>query len=113
MKIDLLVTLPLWTPSTVHIGDVGYLLKPSGSFFTLFNALQRTKTPGGLTGGFPSMAGYGSVSKGHIRLDKRNVAQKGLDAFTGLLAFRTKHDVPLVFVFFAFPIWMLRVLMFC
>ncbi|PPQ82740.1 hypothetical protein CVT25_009294 [Psilocybe cyanescens] len=90
------LTLPLWTPSPVQIGDVGYLLKPTGSFFTLFNALQRSKTPGGLTGGFPSMAGYGNISKGHLRLDKRNVAQKGLDAFTGLLAFRTKNDMPIV-----------------
>lgn len=92
------MTLPLWDPSPVRIGDVGYLSKPSGVFVTLFNALHRNKTPGGLTGGFPSMASYGNVSKGHLRLDKRNVAQKGLDAFSGLLAFRMRNEVPIAYV---------------
>jgi len=31
--------LPLWDPSPVEVGAVGYLLRPQGRFATLFNAL--------------------------------------------------------------------------
>ncbi|KDR78325.1 hypothetical protein GALMADRAFT_245445 [Galerina marginata CBS 339.88] len=89
------LTLPLWSPSHVQLGDVGYLSKPSGCFVTLFNALQRNRASGGLAGSLPTMAGYGNVAKGQLRLDKRNVAQKGIDAFSGLLALRTRGDLPI------------------
>ncbi|KAF8900160.1 hypothetical protein CPB84DRAFT_1847410 [Gymnopilus junonius] len=82
------LTLPLWTPTSVQLGDVGYLSKPSGAFVTLFNSLQRSKSASRSTGHLPPMTKYGNISKGHLRLDKRNVAQKGLDAFSGLLALR-------------------------
>lgn len=93
------VTLPLWNPVNVQLGDVGYLSKPSGTFVTLFNAFKPHKTSGGLTGGLPSLAGYGNVSKGIRRQDKRNVAQKGLDAVSGFLTFTSRsNDVPISFV---------------
>ena len=96
-----LVTLPLWNPVHVQLGDVGYLSKPGGTFVTLFNAFKPHKTSGGLTGGLPSLAGYGKVSKGVHRQDKRNVAQKGLDAVSGFLTFTSRsNDVPISFVFF-------------
>ncbi|KAF8968828.1 hypothetical protein BDZ97DRAFT_1654578 [Flammula alnicola] len=88
------LTLPLWDPSPVQVGDVGYFLKPSGTFVSLFNALKPHKIPGGLLGDLPSMASYGNVSKGNIRMDKRNVAQKGRDVFSGLLAFRPRNELP-------------------
>ena len=97
----LLVTLPLWNPVYVQLGDVGYLSKPGGTFVTLFNAFKPHKTSGGLTGGLPSLAGYGKVSKGVHRQDKRNVAQKGLDAVSGFLTFTSRsNDVPISFVVF-------------
>ena len=92
------VTLALWEPSPVQLGDVGYLLKPKGTFVTLFNSLKHQKAAG-FIGGLPSMAGYGNVSRGTLRLDKRNVAQKGLDVFSGLLTFRARNEVPISFVF--------------
>ena len=92
------VTLPLWDPSPVQIGDVGYLLKPAGAFVTLFNALKPKVSRGSSSSGFPNMAEYGNVSKGTIRMDKRNVAQKGLDAFSGFLSFRSKSEMPIVYV---------------
>ena len=56
---------------------------------------------GGLTGGLPSLAGYGKVSKGVHRQDKRNVAQKGLDAVSGFLTFTSRsNDVPISSVVF-------------
>ncbi|PPQ73056.1 hypothetical protein CVT26_014648 [Gymnopilus dilepis] len=82
------LTLPLWSPSIVLIGDVGYLSKPSGAFITLFNALQRNDAADKLIGHLPLMTKYGNTSKGRLRLDKRNVAQKGLNAFSSLLASR-------------------------
>jgi len=102
--IYLSVTLALWEPSPVQLGDVGYLLKPKGTFVTLFNALKHQKAAG-FIGGLPSMAGYGNVSKGSLRLDKRNVAQKGLDVFSGLLTFRSRNEIPISFVF-SFYLWM-------
>ena len=95
--IYLSVTLALWEPSPVQLGDVGYLLKPKGTFVTLFNALKHHKAAG-FIGGLPSMGGYGNVSKGTLRLDKRNVAQKGLDVFSGLLTFRSRNEIPISFV---------------
>jgi hypothetical protein len=88
------LTLALWEPSVVQLGDVGYLSKPKGAFVTLFNALKHQKA-GGFLGGLPSMSGYGNVSKGSLRLDKKNVAQKGLDAFSGLLTFRSRNEIPI------------------
>ena len=81
--------LPLWDPSPVEVGAVGYLLKPQGRFVTLFNAL----TPGhanhpGIRS-LPSIHGYGPTQVEIHRQDRRTVTQKGMDAFAGLLTFRT------------------------
>jgi len=89
------VVLSLWEPSHVQIGDVGYLSKPSGMFVTLFNSIKAKTSGSKFPNGIPHMNAYGDVSKGHVRLDKRNVAQKGLDAVSGLLTFRGKGDMPI------------------
>ena len=83
------VTLPLWSPSTVPLGSVGYLLKPEGSFVTLFNAFTPQKSMNAEVRQLPSVHGYGKVSMGNQRQDKRNAAQRGLDAIAGLLTFKT------------------------
>jgi hypothetical protein len=83
---------------SVQLGDVGYLSKPSGTFVALFNAFKPDKTSNGLTAGMPSIAGYGNVSRGSQRQDKRNAAQRGIDAFSGLLTFRSKSDIPVSYV---------------
>lgn len=98
LKCSATVTLPLWDPSSVQIGDVGYLRKPAGKFVTLFNAVKPHKYSGGLSHGFPPMAEYGNVSKGSIRMDKRSVAQKGFDAFSGFLSFRPRSELPVALV---------------
>jgi len=90
-----IVTLPLWDPTPVQIGDVGYLSKPSGGFVTLFNAIKPSKLIMNL--GLGPVSEYGSTSKGSMRLEKRSAAQKGLDAFSGFLAFnRLKTEGPVV-----------------
>ncbi|KAF9529086.1 hypothetical protein CPB83DRAFT_812894 [Crepidotus variabilis] len=83
------LTLPLWEPSPVAIGDVGYLSKPRGAFISLFNAIKPMKS---MIINFPSMAEYGSVTRGSLQLDKRTAAQKSIDAFSGFLAFRSKNE---------------------
>ncbi|KAG6811114.1 hypothetical protein H0H93_014577, partial [Arthromyces matolae] len=83
-------TLPLWEPSPIKLGAVGYLSKPEGKFITLFNSLAPEKGTIGAVQGLPSLYGYGRVSCGHQRQDRRNAAQRGYDAFVGLLTFKGK-----------------------
>jgi abelson tyrosine-protein kinase 1 len=79
------VNLPLWQPSPVRLGAVGYLSKPSGKFVTLFNSL----TPLSATDhGLPSIHGYGTVREASARQDRRNIAQIGMDIIQGLLTFK-------------------------
>ena len=80
------VTLPLWSPSAIEIGSVGYLRKPEGTFVTLFNALDPPQTSGGVLEGMASLHGYGKVSQGSYRQDKRDRARRGLDAIRSWLA---------------------------
>ncbi|KAG6855823.1 hypothetical protein H0H87_010489 [Tephrocybe sp. NHM501043] len=84
------LTLPLWEPGPVKLGAVGYLLKPEGRFVTLFNSFAPEKGAEGAARGLPSLYGYGRVSSGSQRQDKRNAAQRGYDAFVGLLTFKGK-----------------------
>ncbi|KAF7965529.1 hypothetical protein HWV62_43062, partial [Athelia sp. TMB] len=83
------LVLPLWTPSVVTLGDVGYLDKPSGQFIVLCNALapQNTQRPG--IARLPPMSTYGLLQHGEQRSEKRNVALRGLDALSGFLTFRS------------------------
>ncbi|KAF7317864.1 Protein kinase domain-containing protein [Mycena kentingensis (nom. inval.)] len=81
------LTLALWHPTPIALGAVGFLHKPSGNFITLFNCFHPERTTG-LTGyTLPSVYGYGRVSTGNQRQDKRTAAQRGLDAIAGLLTF--------------------------
>lgn len=72
------MTLPLWTPSQILLGAVGYLSKPHGEFVTLFNAFRPYESSNGLTGDMASLEGFGKVSTGTQRQDKRTVAQRGM-----------------------------------
>ncbi|KAJ6587441.1 hypothetical protein DFH09DRAFT_229457 [Mycena vulgaris] len=47
--------LPLWTPSPVEVGAVGYLSKPAGAFRTLFNCCNPSATSGGRLSGIPPL----------------------------------------------------------
>ncbi|KAG5722263.1 Tyrosine-protein kinase [Termitomyces sp. T112] len=82
------LTVPLWEPSPVKLGAVGFLLKPEGKFVTLFNSFSPEKGKESDVRGLPSLYGYGRVSSGSHRQDRRNAAQRGYDAFVGLLTFR-------------------------
>jgi abelson tyrosine-protein kinase 1 len=90
--LGFLVTLPLWTPSQVALGAVGYLSKPGGEFVTLFNSFDPAKSSDGVARNMPSLYGYGRVTQGNQRQDKRSVAQRGLDAISGLLTFKKQDD---------------------
>ncbi|KAK7005721.1 kinase domain-containing protein [Favolaschia claudopus] len=89
------LTLPLWSPSPVSLGAVGYLSKPSGAFVTIFNCLTPEKSATGVLKSMPSVLGYGQVTTGYQRQDKRNAAQRGFDAIAGLLTFKPKSEGPI------------------
>ncbi|KAG6819733.1 hypothetical protein H0H93_009207 [Arthromyces matolae] len=84
------LTLPLWEPSPIELGAVGYLSKPEGKFITLFSSFAPEKDTVAAVQGLPSLYGYGRVASGNQRQDRRNVAQRGYDAFVGLLTFKGK-----------------------
>lgn len=84
------VTLPLWTPTRIRLGAVGYLDKPSGEFITLFNSFDPVQSSNiDVIKDLPSLFGYGRVSRHELRQDKRNAAQRGLDALSGFLTFKS------------------------
>lgn len=83
------VTLPLWEPSPVDLGAVGYLSKPSGTFITLFNAFYPNKSSLEAVRAIPSIAGYGRVTTGSQRTAKRN---NWMDTIMGLLTSKNKGN---------------------
>ena len=82
------VTLPLWTPSPIALGAVGYYSKMTGEFITLFNSFKPGETSDGMARNIPSLYGYGRVSTGSQRQDKRNVAQRGMAVIQSWLVSR-------------------------
>ena len=80
------VTLPLWKPSRIELGAVGFLSKPEGRFETLFNAFNPGETSGGKADELPTLSGYGKAVQGNQRQDKRNAAQRGFDRVQGLFS---------------------------
>ncbi|KAJ7731571.1 hypothetical protein DFH07DRAFT_755579 [Mycena maculata] len=94
------LTLPLWNPKPLQVGAVGYLDRSSGEFVTILNCFYPDKATNG-DNGLPSVYGYGRVSTGNQRQDKRtatqrglDVTQRGLDAIAGLLTFK-RSDGPI------------------
>lgn len=67
------------------MGAVGYLHKPEGEFITLFNAFDPPQTSNGVLRGMASLYGYGKISQGNQRQDKRNRAQRSLDVLQSWL----------------------------
>jgi hypothetical protein len=92
------VTLPLWSPTPVDLGAVGYLSKPSGTFVTLFNVFQPDQSDNTVVQDMPSIYGYGRVAVGSQRKDERNAAQRSIDAFVGKLAFGSRGGPDITYV---------------
>jgi hypothetical protein len=90
--LSVAVTLPLWSPSHVELGAVGYLSKPAGQFITLFNAMHPQKTAGSKTMNIPSLGGYGSIRTGKKFDSKLTVTQRGRALISGLLTFGSTND---------------------
>ncbi|KAI0640836.1 hypothetical protein C8Q79DRAFT_920613 [Trametes meyenii] len=90
------LTLPLWTPSQISIGAVGYHSKTNGGeFVTLLNSFDPERSSGGRAKAMPSLYGYGRVSQSNQRSDKRNVAQRGMDVIQSWInsAARSRGEV--------------------
>ncbi|KAG1773238.1 hypothetical protein EV702DRAFT_1131100 [Suillus placidus] len=65
-----LFTTPLWYPSPVEVGAVGYVSKPDGEFITLCNVIEiggKKKAEGDVAKCMPSLRDYGSVNIGKAR----------------------------------------------
>ncbi|KAI0742205.1 hypothetical protein C8Q80DRAFT_1186590 [Daedaleopsis nitida] len=87
------LTLPLWTPTPVQLGAVGYHNKRAGGeFVTLFNSYEPAKSSNGRLKDIPSLYGYGRVNSGSQRQDKRNVAQRGMDMIQSWLSSRNRAE---------------------
>lgn len=89
------LTLPLWSPSHVELGAVGYLSAPKGEFITLFNAMKPQQTARSKITNIPSLGGYleGPVRTGQKFNSVRTITQRGLELISGLLTFPlTDHD---------------------
>ena len=87
------MTLPLWTPTQVLLGAVGYHNKAAGGeFVTLFNSFEPAKSSNGRAKDIPSLYGYGRVNVGNQRQDKRNVAQRGMDIIQSWLSTRNRGE---------------------
>ncbi|KAL1669009.1 hypothetical protein GGF50DRAFT_45197 [Schizophyllum commune] len=84
------LNLPLWTPTPVEVGAVGYLSKPSGRFVTLFNAFAPDHAEEESIRGLPSVSGYGTWRVGVQQVEKRGIAQRGLDAIVGFLTYKSR-----------------------
>jgi hypothetical protein len=82
------VSLPVWEPTPIDLGAVGYLSKPRGAFITLFNAFQPNRCPLDAIRGLSSIEGYGRVDTGSERKSKKTNL---FDTVMGLLS-KTKGD---------------------
>ena len=81
------VVLPLWSPTPVELGAVGYLSKPRGEFITLFNAYSPVTSSHPAIQVLPSIDGYGRTPTNFQRTDRRTVWQKVWDPLGGSLSF--------------------------
>ncbi|KAJ3531793.1 hypothetical protein NMY22_g8005 [Coprinellus aureogranulatus] len=79
------LVLPLWSPSDVRLGAVGFLSRPKGEFVTLFNAYTPDKSSNKEVKGLPSIHGYGKVTEGSQK-QERTLFQKGLDSVAGWMS---------------------------
>jgi abelson tyrosine-protein kinase 1 len=86
------VILPLWTPTPVLLGAVGYLDEPSGTFITLFDSFNPVKSSGPIRD-LPSLYGYGRITQSEQRQKKRGAARRGLDALAGLFTLKASSYV--------------------
>ncbi|KAG1850060.1 hypothetical protein C8R48DRAFT_382008 [Suillus tomentosus] len=65
-----LFTTPLWYPSPIEVGAVGYVSKPDGEFITLCNVMEiggKKKAEGDVAKCMPSLRDYGSINIGKAR----------------------------------------------
>ncbi|TFK19552.1 TKL/TKL-ccin protein kinase [Coprinopsis marcescibilis] len=84
------LVLPLWHPSEVLLGAVGYLSKPKGEFITLFNAMAPDNADHPSMKDLPSIEGYGKINDKSVRHNTRTLAQKGWDSLAGMLKVTTR-----------------------
>ncbi|KAF9481061.1 hypothetical protein BDN70DRAFT_876798 [Pholiota conissans] len=85
--------LPLWHPTPVEIGAVGYLAKPEGTFVTFFNALNPSTSTHPDIQSLPSIHGYGLVKDGIHREPKPTIAQRAMEIIGSLTSRNTSQSL--------------------
>ncbi|GJE88953.1 hypothetical protein PsYK624_050410 [Phanerochaete sordida] len=92
------LVLPLWSPSPVAVGAIGYLKKPEGSFVTLSNAFSPPGAKDGHSNGLPSLGGYGRTPVSTEKIEKRSSGRRALGHLQGIVSRQTvsrTHSLPL------------------
>lgn len=92
--LDSSLSLPLWHPTPVSLGAVGYYCVPNGEFVTLFNAFDPRASSNRHAERIPSLIGYGKVSTGVRPRHKRNLVQRMLDDIRASSSFRFRARAP-------------------
>ena len=72
----------------MQLGVVGYLLKPVGSFVTLFNVFDLVGMSGGVASQLLWLSGYGEVVQGSQQQDQRSATQCGYDFLQGFIVWK-------------------------
>jgi abelson tyrosine-protein kinase 1 len=82
-----LVKLPLWTPSAVRVGALGYHSKPTGEFITLFNAFEPPMDVRSKEDMIASLHAYGSIATSSVRKDTRSAGERAIEGIRSLIPF--------------------------
>ncbi|KAG2124031.1 hypothetical protein DEU56DRAFT_863614 [Suillus clintonianus] len=80
---------PLWYPSPVEVGAVGYISKPDGEFITLCNVTEiggKKKAEGDVAKCIPPLRDYGSINVGKTRV------RSGSRRLSRMFSFGCHHD---------------------
>ncbi|KAG2356627.1 hypothetical protein BDR07DRAFT_1380654 [Suillus spraguei] len=96
-------TTPLWYPSPVEVGAVGYISKPDGEFITLYNIVEiggKKKAECDVAKCMTSLRDYGSINIGKTR----RVHSNGLSILSRFRLSGNRHDIENVSRRQAFPL---------
>jgi hypothetical protein len=86
------VKLPLWTPSAVRVGSLGYHSKPTGEFITIFNAFEPPVNVKSRDDTIPSLHAYGPIATASVRKDTKSARERALEGIRGIIPFSRRPE---------------------
>jgi hypothetical protein len=87
-----LVKLPLWTPSAVRVGALGYHSKPTGEFITIFNAFEPPMDVMNRVDTISSLHAYGPIATASVRKDTRTARERAFEGIRGIIPFSRRPE---------------------